>query len=241
MKNTLFLSALFILTGFNTRCQNIPDSLTSNKGWYWGITLKPSYNYRKIEGEKTDEVNFQDSVQVPDWTCDFGILFSKYFNKKIRIETGFIYSNKGYKSKEYLIPALAGSAWSGFYTSYVIINDNFYFSYLDIPVLIDYKFLNKKFSIQAGCGIVFNIFLASGNSDESFPHDYYYYLPSNSSISGEFKIGISYLSNNHEFSISSNYQQTFFSVVRSSFEKIYLYSYKFEFSYFKKIIPRNKK
>lgn len=153
MKN--IVSLLLILLTLNLKSQ-LPDSSIHHK-FDIGFTFSPDISYRKI---KTDPVNGwmkenYDTLEVTKYGFTTGLNFIFPLNKKIEINSGILFCNKGEKTKKTEIPQV---------NNYV---NHFY--YLDIPIQLIYYPHYKKYYyskpkknyIFLSAGFSANIFLNS--------------------------------------------------------------------------------
>lgn len=139
-----------------------------NKNFFVGLTFSPDFCYRTIvQNDKTmtDEQwntakNIEDSVDTPKFGYTTGLAFGYQIGKRISLESGLYYSNKGYRTISIATlydinqpPANARHIFS--------------FSYLDIPLKANVILLDQKFQFVIGIGAALNILLKA--SEKAIP------------------------------------------------------------------------
>jgi len=135
--------------------------LNNYKGYFIGIIISPEYCYRHISSNDetiSDKTwsklkNISDSICKPTFGLTTGINFIYQKNNRFSLETGILYSRKGYET----IPILTvdNNLNSGLAKNYS------YFHYLDIPIKMNYTFIERKLQIYTSVGLIFNFLLKS--------------------------------------------------------------------------------
>jgi hypothetical protein len=98
--------------------------------------------------------NYRNDLEVPKYNFCIGISLEYKPAKHFAIETAVLYSDKGYKTKEYnyyvpISPMLG--------TQTYIRQDRFHYKYIDIPLKANIYILAKSFQIYITAGATFNI------------------------------------------------------------------------------------
>jgi hypothetical protein len=140
-----------------------PDEMTPFTGFYLGLSFSPDYCYRTLRhdgnGYNASLVKINDSLSIPKFGFTTGLNIVIVINKKFSVESGLLYSNKGYKTKTLSNP-------EGLYDNFpdeinpVKLRDIGHFIYLDFPVKLNYFILNQKLGIYSTAGISPNLFLS---------------------------------------------------------------------------------
>lgn len=128
------------------------------RGFIIGVNFSPDYCYRTLTKQIDTLSNtswkqikhLHDSIEKAKFGYTFGINFGYQINKRICLETGLQYSNKGYKT----IPI---NSFDSFGKMTNIIN----YYYLDVPIKINYFFLKKRLQLLVSAGTTLNLFLYS--------------------------------------------------------------------------------
>lgn len=153
----LFLVFLSPLTLFGK------DSTTVKDGRFFiAVKFSPDYCYRTLTKNEESISNNQwtsikkalDSMDVPKFGYTTGFNFGFQINKRLSVESGIQYSNKGYKRIPQLIKYALG-------VSPEMATQIENYTYLDIPLIVNYSFLKNKFQIIIGAGMVLNVFQRS--------------------------------------------------------------------------------
>jgi opacity protein-like surface antigen len=147
---TLLPSTLF--------CQS--TEMTKTKRISIGLTFSPDYCYRKLSPDATSQwiADSRDSLEIPKFgfTTGFGLLFQ--ITKRLTLETGLQYSNKGEKTKSYSSTWFPPSVQPD--PSLPVKNAFIYhYNYLDIPLKVNYNILTKRLKFFVSGGISTNVFL----------------------------------------------------------------------------------
>lgn len=158
MKQLLVL--LFLVVPFSIHGQDKDASM--DRRIFIGLSFSSDYCYRslhQVDTEITDSLwnyvkNIEDSIEKPKFGYTAGINVVYRISKKLDIESGLYFSNKGYKT----IPILTYYDWE--YPPVVAVNKSSYY-YLVIPLKVNYTFLRSKMKIVASLGTSLDIFLKS--------------------------------------------------------------------------------
>jgi opacity protein-like surface antigen len=156
MKTFLILSICFTLT--IARAQTLDT--TAHSKFDFGFSFSPDYNYRVLSASNDNgwAKNFYDTLEVPKYgyTCGFNVVYN--FNEHFNLGSGILFSDKGERTKKYVIQPV---------NNYI----NHYY-YLDVPIRANYYLTISKVKLYASAGINANIFLgtessvSTGNSGE---------------------------------------------------------------------------
>jgi hypothetical protein len=233
MKKLLLLFLLFS-SFFYSEAQDIKEvqASDSSKKWYWGFDVRACRNYRTISGT-SNLISRENSTQRPNRSWNAGVILKHNLNSNFQFETGLFLANKGYQSKEYIITQYNYSPHSGYSTYYYLIQDDFSFWYMDIPLKIHYRVGKRALFLTAGVGMVINFFLSEKNDstfvDSNNGPDYssgltvQHVIPSKSGISYVGEVSLNYLIKNTQLSLCPFYERSLTSV--SEGPALYLYSY----------------
>ncbi len=153
---------LFLLSSFSVSGQE--KTAIKDKRFFIGINVSPDICYRTMvnpENASPDQTHlniFRDSIEVPKFGYTAGLNFSYRINKRLNIQTGIQYSNKGFKT----IPV-------NYYDRYFILSYTYYrylprekaiyisnYSYVDFPLTVNYSFLSTRLQIITSLGLVVN-------------------------------------------------------------------------------------
>ena len=120
-----------------------------------GISFSPDYSYRNIISDANNKSikDMRDSLEVPKLGYTTGINLAYHLNKKIVLETGILFSDKGEKTKKISL-ADAPSGQLPFYYIY-----DYHYYYIDIPLKANYYIISGKCKVYVAAGISTNIFL----------------------------------------------------------------------------------
>lgn len=153
MKPYILLSTLIF--SFQTLGQ---DSTWNRSGRFFvGLNFSPDYNYRTLsknsdditEDQWNNAKHLEDSIFVPKVAYTTGISFGYQINRRISVESGVRFANKGYKT----IPILTVYDWnSSPERATTIIN----FYYLDVPLRMNVTFFNRRIQAIASVGTDLN-------------------------------------------------------------------------------------
>jgi len=130
-----------------------------------GVTIAPELSYRHVNASDSTgwikDISNDVDIQKFGYSTGANILYS--ISSRLSVESGAFYTNKGWKTKEVPLineyvqspsngpgPVISGS-----------IRAMYSFNYLDIPLKVNYVFLNKRVKLFATAGIVADIFLSS--------------------------------------------------------------------------------
>jgi len=122
-----------------------------------GLAFSPDYCYRTLQSDASSQwiADGRNAMEVPKFGFTTGISGLYKLSKKVNIEAGLQYSDKGEKTKQYTPdttqpsdPAIPN------HVSY-----NYSYTYLDIPLKVSYSILTHRFGLFVSAGISTNIFL----------------------------------------------------------------------------------
>ncbi len=199
-----------------------------------GISFSPDYSYRLLNATDTMSdmiLGYRDTTDLPKFGYIVGTRLFWHFRKRFSLETGLLFSDKGDKTKPI----------SNFYP---IVDDplllnvksvsiNYHEYFIDIPVKINYKLIDRKCSLFVSAGLAANIYLTTTNTSEilfkdgtteknrSSRHDESYRMIS---ISGLIGLGIDYkLSSHFTARAEPTFRHSLMPVTNSNLEA-YFYS-----------------
>jgi hypothetical protein len=124
-----------------------------------GFAFSPDYTFRTLTSDGSSSakyiVNFRDSMEIPQFGYTAGVNFSLNIRSRMALETGLLFSKKGYQTETYT------PIWTTpdpiLPTNLQYIYDYFY---LDVPVKLNYYLLNNRVKFFVTAGLSTNIFLA---------------------------------------------------------------------------------
>jgi hypothetical protein len=129
-----------------------------------GIMASPDFSYRTLRenapGTGNDLViDSRNEQENPNFGYTTGIVLNMSLSQKIRLNTGFCFSTKGYRTKEYELfygpPPLPTEP-----TAARVI---YRFDYIEIPVLIDFILRKGKMSLIPAAGITLQCLIKAKN------------------------------------------------------------------------------
>lgn len=192
------------------------EVVPSEKKWSFGISISGDYSYRIYDPiDNFEYKKFRDSVDIKRWNGSFGIIAARNKWKNFQLQTGLIFSQKGFSSKPYVVKQKVGKfpTWT---TDIDTVKDEFTFGYLSLPLLIKYNIGKSRLKFTTSTGILIDFLInpQGPHNKGSITYDYswgsgaaqvYDYVLYNQNISLIFKCGIQYeFSKSHTFSIEGN-------------------------------------
>lgn len=80
----------------------LPFTVSAQSGkWGFGLVFGPTVEYRLLLSDgnpiSNSSKNFRDENEIPKWAFTAGVVFQRKSAKNWNIETGLMYSNRGYK------------------------------------------------------------------------------------------------------------------------------------------------
>jgi opacity protein-like surface antigen len=151
MKNLFFL--LFTLLPI-ALLSNANDS-THTRKIIIGINFSPDYNYRKLKADEASQsiATYRDTIEIAKNGYTTGLSLNYRLHKKTAIEVGLLFSDKGEKTKKYLLDNSPNGKLP-IYNTFV-----YHYYYLDIPIRANFYFTKGKLQLYATAGVSANIFL----------------------------------------------------------------------------------
>ncbi|MBL7891959.1 MAG: outer membrane beta-barrel protein [Bacteroidia bacterium] len=174
MSNKTFFISTLLMSILHTIMYSQGEVVPSEKKWSFGISISGDYCYRTLGGSYGLEFKkFRDSVDVNRWNGSFGIIASRKKWRNFHLQTGLIFSQKGFNSKPYVVKEKVGKfpTWS---TEIDTVKDEFTFGYLSLPLLIKYNFGKSRLKFTASTGVLYD-FLIYPNGDHNKGHLTYDY------------------------------------------------------------------
>jgi opacity protein-like surface antigen len=121
-----------------------------------GIIGSADYCYRSLKADAASKwiSDMRDTLEIPKLGYTLGISCLYEINKNIKIDVALLYSESGEKTKKYLLDNNNDIRLPS--------NNTFIYKYryLDIPLKVNYYFLNKKLKLYATAGVSANVFLS---------------------------------------------------------------------------------
>lgn len=148
-----YFTIVLICLPFILFCQS-SDTTRSGK-LEIGISFSPDYSFRTLKPDDTSKwiTDSRDSIEIPKFGYTVGAFLNYKLNKKIKIETGILFSDKGEQTKKYSLE----NTVSGQQPIKYSFNDHYY--YIGVPVKADYYFLIGKLKFYITAGVSADIFL----------------------------------------------------------------------------------
>lgn len=155
MKHVLIILLFLPLTLFSQA-----TDITEKGKFFIGLNFSPDYSYRHLiqNGDDFSDMewkyvkNIQDSIFIPKYGYTAGIAFGYHINKMLNIETGIIYSNKGYKT-------ISTETVYDFYRPPENAQSILDYTYLGIPLKANVIFFDERFQLIMGFGATLDILL----------------------------------------------------------------------------------
>ncbi|MBO9699846.1 MAG: PorT family protein [Sporocytophaga sp.] len=152
MKQIQTFCLLLFLFIFNSILSKGQDD---KKGLYIGITGSPDYCNLRVSGSDKDFINSFNDMQSSKMSYSGGIGLLYRINNLIAIESGLLYSNKGFTLK-FITRTIDPDP---LYPDGSTIKDRYNFHYLDIPLKVNIYLLKKNVQLFVSGGIAGNILL----------------------------------------------------------------------------------
>jgi len=221
------------------------DPIEDKSGFSLGLVISPELSYRSYslttKGKEHDYlVNYglpwRDSLESSKFSPSIGLAVLYNINKKVLIESGVYYANKGYKIDHMFITTQSG-------TTIREAKITYNYKYVDIPFKVNFNIIDKKVKLFLSGGVIANILInlntrleeegwpAQENSSRDFSSPF--------NVSLVAGVGIDYdISNKIVLRLQPQYQRFITSADNSpstDFLKEYLYSYSVNFGVFYKL------
>ena len=133
---------------------------TSTKIYAVGISFSPDYCYRLLKPNNDanikDEAKQRNSIEIPKFGFTTGVNFSMNLSKRLSVDIGVLYSEKGEIQKKHDLIYFVYEPLSPINVSY-----NYHYRYIDIPVKFNYSILQNRLKIYVSAGFSPNIFLSN--------------------------------------------------------------------------------
>lgn len=199
-----------------------------------GLTFSPDYCYRTLHPDASVKwiADNRNTLEIPKFGYTTGLNIAKSINKKITLETGLLYSDKGERTKKYSEVWLTSSGQPdpALPTAMTFI---YHYIYLDIPIKANYYFLTQKAKFYLTAGISPNVFLSQKTTSILEYSDGHNTKKNSSGNSSGFSrinltviagLGFSYdFTNKLYFKIEPTYRRSITSIIDAPI-KGYLYS-----------------
>ena len=161
MKKIILLIILLTLSRKITS-QTASSSDDKERKFSIGIVGSPDYSYRILNSrsEYDYEVTNRNNYQAPRISYTAGISFTWQINKRIALETGAQYSDKGYKRKDFDI-TIYNYGTGMFYP--IDYTQEYHYGYIDIPLKANIFILTKRFKLFLSAGLAANVLVDERN------------------------------------------------------------------------------
>lgn len=223
-KNAVIILMIFSLT-LPAQKQ---DTLRPRK-FSWGLTFSPDFCYRILKYRSSAQwiEDRRNAAEQPKLGFTFGINMNRLINERINIDAGFLFSDKGEKTRWMDLTWMEGGDFP------VKSRTIFHYQYLDIPLKINYCVLRKKIRLFISAGISSNFFIRQrtvlemeyegGRRTKSINNEQEVYSDVNFAFI--FGFGISYdLTKRITIKLEPVYRQSICPVLVNMPDKEYLYS-----------------
>lgn len=224
-------------------CQS-SDSSTKRK-LYFGLAFSPDYCYRTLKSDASGIsefiVDFRDSTEIPIFGYTTGLTIGLRISKRFSLETGLLYSGKGYKTKEQELSYgdMIDPRYGFVYTNNPnpLQKNTFIYRiiYIDFPLKLNYYIMTRKLKFYYSAGFSPNLFLTEKTTSISEYSDGSKSKKTTSNSNRYSKInlafitgfGFSYdLTKKLYFQIEPTYRRSLTSIIEAPI-KGYLYSFGF--------------
>jgi hypothetical protein len=154
------LLAFLTIIPLTTLCQNV-DTIETKK-LSIGLSFSPDYSYRILKPDASGKwiAEIRDTLEIPKFGYTTGLNIALKINKRITLEMGFLYSDKGEKTKSFtpiwVSPAGQPDPDPDLPSKITYFN---HYIYLDFPVKANYYLLTQRVKFFLTAGISPNIFL----------------------------------------------------------------------------------
>lgn len=134
---------------------NTNTDSTKSKRLEMRISFSPDYCFRKLKPDADSKwiADVRDTLEIPKFGYTVGFGFAYKINKKISVEAGVLFSDKGERTKKYILENVPSGQHATEYSF------NFHNYYLDIPVKANYFILTGKLKLYVTAGVSVNVFL----------------------------------------------------------------------------------
>ncbi len=130
---------------------------TQAHDFYLGIKAAPELHYRNVTGFAQWYIENVNEKEVPAFGFSAGVCGGMNITRRLQIETGLLLQLAGYKSKDISI-TMQYSTTPGIYRY------SKKYTYLNVPMLVNYTFLRMPFiSLYASGGLINGVLLHSKN------------------------------------------------------------------------------
>jgi len=128
-----------------------------------GFVFSPDYCYRFLKPDSDEKwvAEDRDLMEIPKFGFTTGASLLFKHSEHLTLETGLLYSDKGYKTKFYA-NFIYNTSDPSIPTSIKYI---YHYHYLDIPIKANYNLFSKKFKFFISGGISVNVFLGQKTLD----------------------------------------------------------------------------
>ncbi len=134
-----------------------------------GVNFSADYCFRTLknnDGSPTSDVQIKlnNDLETSKLSYTEGISFCYQFNKRLGLETGIFYSNKGYQTKKVDARySLTDSLDNTNPVTHTRVRYNFH--YLDIPIQANFSLGEQRLRLISSIGLVTNILLKGNNTN----------------------------------------------------------------------------
>jgi len=152
------LILLFVIIPLTSICQKT-DS-TKTKRFSVGVTFSADYCYRTLNSDSASKwiADSRNNREIPKFGFTTGVNFAYRINKRITLEAGILFSDKGEKTRKdtliYNPPTVQTDP-----SLPIRINYSYQYLYIDIPIKVNVNILSKRTKLYIFAGVSPNIFI----------------------------------------------------------------------------------
>jgi len=127
-----------------------------------GLTFSPDYSYRTLKPDNSKSsiliADSRDTTEIPKFGFTTGINLKRIISKRIALEIGLLFSDKGEKTKAISKKWITNSGQS-IDDLPTKITSNYKYYYFDFPIKVNYYLKTDKLKLYLTAGISPNLFL----------------------------------------------------------------------------------
>lgn len=134
------------------------QSSDQNRKFEFGVSFSNDIGYRVLKNNDPTLYNDfildqRNDMEIPKYCYSAGVTVAYKLNADTRISSGILYSNKGYQTEKLTFQSSSDPALPN------ELQIRYNMNYIDIPLLFNYRFGQKKWRFSIGAGIRANVFL----------------------------------------------------------------------------------
>jgi hypothetical protein len=147
----------------------MPIKAQDSKKWFLGYSISPDLCYRKLSNASKDPtidglIASRNTSEHVKFGFTTGLNIKRRLNNVISLESGLLYSNKGYILKADVVFGDQVNPGSGQMPKSGHGKVRYNYKYIDLPLKVNAVFMREeKYSFYATAGVVLNMFLEQKN------------------------------------------------------------------------------